>query len=84
MWVSDVLPGNVNDLSAARKHVLAVLRPFVEADARPGRCWVRGSRSRRPHLGEETASMKELVINSRTRNALIRPRRCPGERGWMA
>jgi hypothetical protein len=31
MWVSDVLPGNVNDLSAARKHVLAVLRPFVEA-----------------------------------------------------
>ncbi len=29
MWVSDVLPGNVNDLSAARENVLAVLRPFV-------------------------------------------------------
>ena len=31
MWVSDVLPGNVNDLSAARENVLAVLRPFAEA-----------------------------------------------------
>ena len=30
MWVSDVLPGNVNDLAAARENVLAVIRPFVE------------------------------------------------------
>jgi hypothetical protein len=31
MWVSDVLPGNVHDLAAARENVLAVLRPFLEA-----------------------------------------------------
>jgi hypothetical protein len=29
-WVSDVLPGNVNDLSAAREMVLSVIRPFTE------------------------------------------------------
>ncbi len=29
MWVSDVLPGNVHDLAAAREKVLAVLRPFL-------------------------------------------------------
>jgi hypothetical protein len=27
LWVSDVLPGNVHDLAAARENVLAVLRP---------------------------------------------------------
>ena len=31
MWVSDVLPGNVNHLSAIREYVLAALRPFVAA-----------------------------------------------------
>ena len=29
MWVSDVLPGRVNDLAAAREQVFAVLRPFT-------------------------------------------------------
>ena len=29
MWISDVLPGNVHDLAAARENVLAVLRPFL-------------------------------------------------------
>ena len=29
MWVSDVLPGNVNDLAAARESVLETLRLFV-------------------------------------------------------
>ena len=31
LWVSDVLPGNVHDLAAARQNVLGVLRPFLEA-----------------------------------------------------
>jgi hypothetical protein len=30
MWVSDVVPGNVNDLAAARENVLEVLRLFVD------------------------------------------------------
>jgi hypothetical protein len=29
MWVSDVLPGHVNDLAAAKEQVFAVLRPFT-------------------------------------------------------
>jgi DDE superfamily endonuclease len=31
LWVSDVLPGNVHDLAAARENVLGVLRPFLQA-----------------------------------------------------
>lgn len=34
MWVSDVLPGNVHDLAAARQNVLGVLRPFLVQRAR--------------------------------------------------
>jgi hypothetical protein len=30
MWVSSVLPGNVNDPAAARESVLALLRLFLE------------------------------------------------------
>jgi hypothetical protein len=33
LWVSDVLPGNVHDLAAARENVFAVLRPFLAATA---------------------------------------------------
>ena len=35
LWVSDVLPGNVHDLAAARQNVLGVLRPSWM----PCRCW---------------------------------------------
>jgi len=28
LWVSPVLPGGVHDITAAREHVLAVLRPL--------------------------------------------------------
>ena len=31
LWISDVLPGNVHDLAAARENVLGVLRPFLDA-----------------------------------------------------
>ena len=31
LWVSDALPGNVHRLAAARKNVLGVLRPFLDA-----------------------------------------------------
>ena len=35
LWVSDVLPGNVHDLAAARQNVLGILRPFLATC----RCW---------------------------------------------
>ena len=53
LWVSDVLPGNVHDLAAARENVLGVLRPFLDAMpvlADPG---LRRRRSRRPRPGAE-------------------------------
>ena len=61
MWVSDVLPGNVNDLAAARESVLAELRLFVE-ELGPGRRRLRRRRSRRHHPGEEARG------NERTRH----------------
>ena len=54
VWISEVLPGNVHDLAAAREKVLAVLRNYSGQDARPGRLRVRKRRSRHPYPGEET------------------------------
>jgi hypothetical protein len=53
MWVSDVLPGNVHDLAAARENVLGIIRPFLAAPARAGRSRLRRRRSRRARPGEE-------------------------------
>lgn len=82
LWVSDVLPGNVHDLAAARENVLGVIRPLladlpVLADPR-----LRRPRSRGPRPGQMPAGVKELDINARTRNALLRSARCLGERGF--
>jgi len=82
MWVSDALPGNVNDLSAARETVLAVIGPFagkmpVLADA-----GYEGAGHGILTPARKLAVMKELDINTRTRNALIRSARCLGERGF--
>jgi hypothetical protein len=82
MWVSDVLPGNVNDLAAAREHVLAVLRPFVEAMPALADAGYEGAGHGVHTPVKKMAGTKELDINSRTRNALIRSRRCLGERGF--
>jgi DDE superfamily endonuclease len=82
MWVSDVLPGNVNDLSAAREHVLAVLRPFVEAMPILADAGYEGAGHGIHTPVKKTAGMKELDINARTRNALLRSKRSLGERGF--
>jgi len=82
MWVSDVLPGNVHDLAAARENVLAVLRPFLDvmpALADPG---YEGAGHGVHVPVKKPAGVKELDINTRTRNALLRSARCLGERGF--
>src|SRR6266576_4988945 len=82
MWVSDVLPGNVHDLAAARENVLAVLRPFLDAMpalADPG---YEGAGHGVHVPAKKPAGVKELDINTRTRNALLRSARCLGERGF--
>ena len=82
VWVSDVLPGNVHDLAAARENVLAVLRPFLDAMpalADPG---YEGAGHGVHVPVKQPAGVKELDINTRTRNALLRSARSLGERGF--
>ncbi|MGH8306606.1 MAG: transposase family protein [Steroidobacteraceae bacterium] len=82
LWLSDVLPGNVHDLAAARENVLGVLRPFLGAMpvlADPG---YEGAGHGIHVPVKKAAGVKELDINTRTRNALLRSVRCLGERGF--
>jgi IS5 family transposase len=82
LWVSPVLPGGAHDITAAREHVLAILRPFLKdlpalADSgyEGAGCGVHVP-AKRPARGGE------LELNTRTRNALLRSLRCLGERGF--
>jgi len=82
LWVSDVLPGNVHDLAAARENVLGALRPFLQAMpvlADPG---YEGAGHGVHVPVKKPAGVKELDIDTRARNALIRSVRCLGERGF--
>lgn len=84
MWVSDVEPGSVHDLTAARAHVLAALY------------WA-ASRLDLPTLADngydgagigvftpvkQPADGRTLDADNRTYNALLRGLRCLGERGF--
>ncbi len=80
--VSDVLPGNVHDLAAARENVLGVLRPFLDAMpvlADPG---YEGAGHGVHVPVKKPAGVKELDLDTRARNALLRSVRCLGERGF--
>jgi hypothetical protein len=82
LWVSPVLPGAVHDLTAAREHVLATLRPYlpdlpVLADSgyEGAGCGV--------HVPvKKPAGGGELDLDTRTRNMLLCSLRCLGERGF--
>lgn len=82
LWVSGVLPGNVHDLAAARENVLGILRPFLKdlpLLADPG---YEGAGAGVHIPVKRPPGARELDINTRTRNALIRSARCLGERGF--
>ncbi len=74
MWVSDVFPGNVHDL--AELPLFAAQMPALADGGYEG----AGRGVLTPV--KKPAGMKELDINARTRNALIRSTRCMGERGF--
>jgi len=82
MWVSDVLPGNVHDLAAARENVLAVLRPFLDAMPALADSGYEGAGHGVHVPVKKPAGVKELDVNTRTRNALLSSARCLGERGF--
>ena len=83
LWVSDVEPGSVHDITAARRHALPALYRAAAQDlptlADPGYDGA-GIGIRIP--ARQPADGRELDINTRTRNALQRSLRCLGERGF--
>jgi hypothetical protein len=83
LWISEVEPGSVHDITAARIHALPGLYQAAAADlptlADPG---YEGA-----GLGilipvKQPPGGGELDINTRTRNAIQRSLRCLGERGF--
>jgi DDE superfamily endonuclease len=83
LWVSDVEPGSVHDLTAARAHAFPALYPAAAAGlptlADPG---YDGAGTGILIPVKQPAGGGELDINTRTRNALQRSLRCLGERGF--
>ena len=82
MWVSDVLPGNVHDLAAARENVLPVLRDYTEEMPALADCGYEGAGHGILTPVKKPKGVKELDINARTRNMLLSSARCLGERGF--
>ena len=82
LWVSDVLPGNVHDIEAARRQVLDLAQPFTTEMpilADPG---YEGAGQGIFTPVKQPKDGRELDINTRTYNALLRSLRCLGERGF--
>ena len=82
MWISDVLPGNVHDLAAAREKVLPVLRNYVGEMPGLADCGYEGAGRGILTPVKKPKGVKELDINARTRNMLLSSARCLGERGF--
>ena len=82
MWVSGVLPGNVHDLAAARDSVLAVLRPFLGTmPALADQGYIGAGHGVHVPVKKPSGG-RELDIDTRARNTLLRSLRCLGERGF--
>lgn len=82
LWVSEVLPGNVHDIEAARRQVLDIVRPFtaeMPVLADPG---YEGAGQGVFTPVKQPKDGRELDVDTRTYNALLRSLRCLGERGF--
>lgn len=82
MWISDVLPGNVHDLAAARETVLPVLRNYTGKMPGLADCGYEGAGHGIFTPVKKPKGVKELDINARTWNMLLSSARCLGERGF--
>ena len=82
VWISDVLPGNVHDLAAARETVLPVLRNYTDKMPGLADCGYEGAGHGILTPVKKPKGVKELDINARTRNMLLSSARCLGERGF--
>jgi hypothetical protein len=83
LWVSQAEPGSVHDLTAARLHALPALYHAAASGlpvlADPG---YDGAGIGICIPVKQPAGGRDLDINTRTRNALLRSLRCLGERGF--
>jgi DDE superfamily endonuclease len=83
LWVSEAEPGSVHDITAARLHALPALYQAAAAGlptlADPG---YDGAGIGIHIPARQPPGGRELDINTRTRNALLRSLRCLGERGF--
>ena len=83
LWVSQAEPGSVHDLTAARLHALPALyhaaASGLPALADPG---YDGAGIGICIPVKQPAGGRDLDINTRTRNVLLRSLRCLGERGF--
>jgi hypothetical protein len=83
LWVSDVEPGSVHDITAARAHAL----PDLYHAAATGLPTLADPGYDGAGIGiympvRQPADGRDLDVNTRTRNALQRSLRCLGERGF--
>lgn len=81
-WVSQVLPGSVHDITAARELVLAALAPYTNdlpILADPG---YEGAGHGVYTPVKQRKDGYELDVDTRTYNKLLRALRCLGERGF--
>ena len=81
-WISDVLPGNVHDLAAARETALPVLRKYTDRMPGLADCGYEGAGHGILTPVKKPKGVRELDINTRTRNMLLSSARCLGERGF--
>lgn len=82
IWLSDVEPGGVVDIEAARRHVLPALYPAAKTMpvlADPG---YQGAGHGIHTPFKQPADGNRLSLGNRTHNALLRALRCLGERGF--
>ena len=83
LWVSQAEPGSVHDLTAARARAFPALYPAAAAGlpalAGPG---YEGAGTGILIPVRQPPGGREPDVSTRTRNAILRSLRCPGERGF--
>lgn len=83
LWVSDVEPGSVHDITAARIHALPALYPAAAAGLPALADLGYDGAGIGVHIPvKQPPNGQALAINARTYNALQRSLRCLGERGF--
>jgi hypothetical protein len=82
LWISGALPGSTHDITAAREQVLATIRPYLQDMPLLADSGYEGAGIGVHTPVKQPADGRELDIDTRTMNTLLRSLRCLGERGF--